>query len=58
MSSLFYVNEAMLPGMIDVQSGTLDDPGALPAQIHIQTADRIGWMETEHELPVFEHYPG
>lgn len=57
-TGLFYVNEAMLPGMIDVQSGTLDDPDALPAQVHIQTAERIGWMETAHELPAFEHYPG
>lgn len=57
-TGLFYVNEAMLPGLIDVQSGTLDDPDALPAQVHIQTAEGIGWMETAHELPKFERYPG
>ena len=57
-TSLFYVNEAVLPGMFDVQTGTLDDPGALPAQAHIQVAERIAWMETAHELPVFERYPG
>lgn len=56
-TSLFYVNEAVLPGMIDVQTGTLDDLNALPAQAHIQVADRIDWMKTAHELPAFERYP-
>lgn len=57
-TGLFYVNEAVLPGMVDVQTGTLDDPGALPAQAHIQVAERLAWMETAHELPAFERYPG
>ncbi|UFN50574.1 GFA family protein [Roseomonas sp. OT10] len=57
-TSLFYVNEAMLPGMIDVQTGTLDDPGALPPQVQIQVAERIGWMRTAHELPEFARFPG
>lgn len=56
-TGLFYVNEALLPGMIDIQTGTLDDPNALPAQAHIQVAERIDWMKTAHELPVFERYP-
>jgi hypothetical protein len=57
-TGLFYVNEQMLPGLIDVQTGTLDDPNALPAGAHIQVADRIEWMATAHELPQFERYPG
>lgn len=57
-TGLFYVNEQTLPGLIDVQTGTLDDPGLLPAQIHIQTAERIPWMDTAHELPRHERYPG
>ena len=57
-TGLFYVNEAVLPGMVDVQTGTLDDPDALPAQAHIQVAERIAWMRTAHELPAFERYPG
>ena len=56
-TGLFYTNAAMLPGLIDVQTSTLDDPGALPAQAHIQTADRISWMEHAHDLPTFERYP-
>ncbi|CAO4176309.1 CENP-V/GFA domain-containing protein [Methylorubrum aminovorans] len=55
--SLFYVNEQMLPGMIDVQTGTLDTPDALPPQAHIQVAERIAWMEDAHRLPSFERFP-
>ena len=57
-TGLFYTNDVMLPGKIDVQTGTLDDPDTLPAGAHIQVADRISWMATAHELPSFERYPG
>jgi len=56
-TGLFYVNEAILPGMVDVQTGTLDDPGALPPTAQIQVAERIGWMETAHALPEFRRFP-
>ncbi len=56
-TGLFYTNETILPGITDVQSATFDDPDALPARAHIQTAERIGWMETAHDLPMFERYP-
>lgn len=56
-SGLFYVNLETLPGVIDVQSATLDDPNAAAPQAHIQTADQIGWMETAHLLPRFARYP-
>jgi hypothetical protein len=44
--------------MIDVQTCTLDDPDALAPAIHVQTAERLQWMVTAHELPAFERYPG
>ena len=56
-TGLFYKNAEMLPGIIDVQSATLDDPEAVPARCHIQTAERISWMATAHELPEFERFP-
>lgn len=56
-TSLFFVNEAIFPGMIDVQSATLDDPDAIPMQGQIQTAERIGWMAILDTLPAFERYP-
>ena len=56
-TGLFYSNAAMLPGLVDIQSGTYDDPEAVPARVHIQLAERIGWMATAHELPGFERFP-
>jgi hypothetical protein len=56
-TGLFYKNDDMLPGLIDVQSATADNPEAVPAQCHIQTAERISWMEHAHELPAFERFP-
>jgi hypothetical protein len=55
-TGLFYTNAQILPGIIDIQSATYDDPDAVPARMHIQIADRIRWMERVHELPMFERY--
>lgn len=57
-TGLFYTNEAIFPGQIDVQTATLDDPDLIPAQVQIQTAERIGWMENLDQMPSFERYPG
>jgi hypothetical protein len=57
-TGLYYVNEAVLPGLVDVQTATLDDPEALAPQLHVQVAERIGWMTSLHALPEFERYPG
>ena len=57
-SGLYYRNAEYLPGIVDIQSATLDDPEALPPGAHIQTAERLGWMETAHSLPAFERFPG
>ena len=57
-TSLFYTNEVVFPGMIDVQSATLDDPDSIPLQAQIQTAERIGWMGHLDGLPEFKRYPG
>lgn len=57
-TGLYFRNEEFLPGIVDIQSVTLDHPEAFPAQVHIQTAERIGWMANAHELHAFERYPG
>ncbi len=57
-TGLFYRNAEILPGIVDIQSATLDDPDALPPGAQIQTAERIGWMTHASELPGFERYPG
>lgn len=57
-TGLYFVNEVVLPGLVDIQVATLDDPDALPPQVHIQTAERVGWMDGADALPAFARYPG
>lgn len=57
-SGLYYTNAEYLPGIVDIQLATLDNPEAFAPGIHIQTAERLGWMELAHELPSFERFPG
>ncbi|MCP3730737.1 GFA family protein [Sphingomonas sp. MG17] len=57
-TGLFYRNAQNLPGLVDIQAATLDDPDAIPAVAHIQTAERIGWMKNTHQVPEFERFPG
>ncbi len=56
-TGITYRNDSELPGIVDIQSATLDDPDAMPVQAHIQTAERIGWMAHAHDLPQFERFP-
>lgn len=56
-TGLFYVNAEMLPGIIDIQSATYDDPERVPPRVQIQVAERISWMEQAHTLPAFDRYP-
>jgi hypothetical protein len=56
-TGLFYTNAQWLPGIIDIQSATYDDPDAVPARAHIQVAERIGWMADADKLPAFDRYP-
>jgi hypothetical protein len=57
-TGLFYYNEAVLPGLVDIQLTTLEDPASHPPQIHVQTADELPWEAGLGELPRFERYPG
>ena len=57
-TGLYYVNEAVLPGIVDIQSATLDDPDAVPPGAHIQYAEHLGWVESLDQLPKFERFPG
>ena len=57
-TGLFYRNEKVLPGLVDIQAGTLDDPAALEPTIHVQTAERLDYITRLDALPAFERYPG
>ena len=56
-SGLFYRNAVVLPGIVDVQSSTLDNPDALPPAVQIQTAERLAWMKLVNKLPEFARFP-
>ena len=57
-TGLFYFNEKMLPGIVDIQSVTLDNPDAFVPQVHIQVADGLAWQGQLDALPKFERFPG
>ena len=39
-----------------VRSGTLDDPAALPPDVHIHAATKVPWLALGSETPVFGEY--
>ena len=55
---VYFVNEEMLPGIVDVQSVTLDEPDAHAPQVQIQVAERRAWMADLSGLPEFARFPG
>jgi len=57
-TGLFYRNPVALPGIVDIQSGTMDDPEAFPPGAHIMVKHRLGWTREMDKLPAFESYPG
>ena len=56
-TGLYYVNESVLPGFVDIQSATLDDPEAIAPQIQVQVAEQLNWTHAMDQLPRFERYP-
>lgn len=57
-TGLFFRNEAVLPGIVDVQAATLDDAASFAPQVQIQCAERLGWMTSVDDLPQFDRFPG
>lgn len=57
-TGLYYRNAQMLPGIVDIQSATLDDAEALSPGAQIQVADRLHWTDTLDALPRFQRFPG
>lgn len=57
-TGMFYLNEDIFPGQIDIQGATFDDPDAYPPQAHIQIADAPRWQGAHGDLPRFDRYPG
>lgn len=57
-TGLWYRNEPYLPGIVDIQTTTLDDPEALAPSAHIQAAEKLSWMTGADDLAHFDRYPG
>jgi len=57
-TGLYYVNEQVLPGLIDIQTATLHDPELLVPQLHVQAAEQLEWTHSLESLPKFERFPG
>ena len=57
-TGLYYINETYLPGIVDVQLMTLDQPDAFTPGAQVQTAEQAGWMAHLGEIPAFSRYPG
>ena len=57
-TGLFYRNQTIFPGKVDVQFATIDDPEMLAPTARIQVVDAPRWWQRFAELPVFERFPG
>ena len=58
-TGLFYTNDAVLPGLTDIQSATFDDDApAPPPGVHIQFAEHLAWIDGLEAMPKFDRYPG
>jgi hypothetical protein len=57
-TGLFFRNAQTLPGIVDIQSATLDNAAAFAPGAQIQCAERLEWMTGLDALPAFARYPG
>ncbi len=44
------------PGLRFVRVGTLDDPAALPPDVHIFTRSKLPWVQLPENVPSYEVY--
>jgi hypothetical protein len=56
-TSLFYLNDLVFNGLVDIPIAAFDEPDSLPPTEQIQVAERIGWMTTINSLPAYERFP-
>ncbi|MEO9469491.1 GFA family protein [Parasphingorhabdus sp.] len=56
-TGIAYYNAEILPGMVDIQIATMDEPDKFMPEVNIQTAEQIDWEKSAHQLPGFDRYP-
>ena len=57
-TGLFYRNATILPGIVDIQSATLDHPEDHSPGAQIMVRERLPWAAGIADLPAFATYPG
>jgi hypothetical protein len=58
-TGLFFTNPQLHElGMIQIRLAALEDPNAIRPNAQVQTAERITWIASLHQLPAFERFPG
>jgi hypothetical protein len=55
-TSLTYTAE-FLDGFVDVTVASMDDPEALPPQMHIWEKHRLSWLRNDDSLPRHPEFP-
>ncbi|SEC60843.1 GFA family protein [Bradyrhizobium erythrophlei] len=57
-AGLFFSNGILdRMGMMQVRIAALDDPNSISPRVQVQTAERVGWVGSLHDLPAFERFP-
>ncbi len=56
-TGLFFRNQQFLPGLVDIQTATLDESERVTPQAQVQCAERLDWMTSLNEMPAFERFP-
>lgn len=46
-----------LPGLIDITTGSLDEPARMPPTLHFWDSKRLPWMHFADDLPKFPELP-
>lgn len=58
-TGLYYTNPVYLPGVVDIQSATLDDPERIgPPTSQVQMAEALSWIGRVGAVPGHQRYPG
>ena len=56
-TGLYYLNDAVLPGIADIQSATLDEAAKYAPGAQIQCAERLEYMTRLGDMPAFDRFP-
>jgi len=56
-TGMWYINENVSPGTVDIQTATLDDPDEFPPDKNVQMGEAVSWETSLHELPQHNRFP-